>query len=108
MRRILDCREDSSMSDRHRRSRAAQEKASDQIERWLAGEGDKTLGGLIDVFEEKSFALIFILLLGVPALALPTGGATHVFEIIAMLAALQLVAGRAKIWAPRGGGHVRS
>lgn len=92
------------------------EKASAQIERWLASEGDKTLGGLIDVFQEKSFALIFILLLGVSALPLPTGGATHVFEIIAILVALQLVAGRDKIWLPdrwrkvqlgAGGGRTR-
>lgn len=76
------------------------ENVSDQIEHWLARDGDKTLGGLIDVFEEKSFALIFILLLGVPALPLPTGGATHVFEIIAVLVALQLVVGREKIWLP--------
>jgi hypothetical protein len=74
--------------------------ASDQIESWLKGDGDKTLGGLIDVFQEKSFALIFILLLGVPALPLPTGGATHLFEIIAVLVALQLVAGRDRIWLP--------
>ena len=33
--------------------------ASDQIESWLASDGDKTLGGLIDVFQERSFALIF-------------------------------------------------
>ena len=94
----------------------APEKVSSQIERWLAGDGEKTLGGLIDVFQEKSFALIFILLLGVPALPLPTGGATHVFEIIAMLVALQLVAGRDKIWLPErwrkielggGGGRTR-
>ena len=77
------------------------EKVSDQIDRWLASDGDKTLGGLIDVFQAKSFALIFILLLGVPALPLPTGGATHVFEIMAMLVALQLVAGRDKIWLPK-------
>jgi hypothetical protein len=92
------------------------EKVSNQLERWLASDGDKTLGGLIDVFQEKSFALIFVLLLGVPALPLPTGGATHVFEIIAMLVALQLVAGRAKIWLPErwcsvelgsGGGRTR-
>jgi hypothetical protein len=78
----------------------APERVSAQIERWLESERDKTLGGLIDVFEEKSFALIFILLLGVPALPLPTGGATHVFELIAMLVALQLVAGRDTIWLP--------
>jgi hypothetical protein len=40
-------------------------------------------------------------LLGVPALPLPTGGATHVFEIIAVLLAVQLVAGRDHIWLPR-------
>src|SRR5215213_5202476 len=69
-------------------------KLSDQLEGWVAGEGEKTLGGLIDVFEEKSFAILFVLLLGVPALPLPTGGATHVFEVIAVLLASQLVAGR--------------
>src|SRR3954453_13460169 len=45
-------------------ARPAPEKVSDQIALWLASDGDKTLGGLIDMFEEKSFALIFILLLG--------------------------------------------
>ena len=77
------------------------EKVSEQLERWLGGDGDKTLGGLIDVFEEKSFAILFVLLLGVSALPLPTGGATHVFEIIAVLLALQLIAGRDQIWLPQ-------
>src|SRR4051812_50000034 len=76
-------------------------KASEELETWLAGEGDKTLGGLIDTFDEKSFALLFVLLLGLPALPLPTGGATHVFEVIAMLLALQLIAGRDEIMLPR-------
>src|SRR3954471_259646 len=77
------------------------EQVSDQIERWLGTDGDKTLGGLIALFEEKSFALLFVLLLGVPALPLPTGGATHVFEIVAMLVALELIAGRDHIWLPQ-------
>lgn len=76
-------------------------KVSDELERWLAGDGDKTLGGLIELFEEKAFALLFVLLLGVPALPIPTGGATHVFEIIAVLLALQLIAGRQHIWLPQ-------
>jgi hypothetical protein len=80
--------------------RPAPERVSDQLERWLGGEGAKTLGGLIELFEEKSFALLFVLLLGVPALPLPTGGATHVFEIIAVLLALQLIAGSQRIWLP--------
>jgi hypothetical protein len=74
---------------------------SDQLERWLSSEGQKTLGSIIALFEEKSFALLFILLLGVSALPLPTGGATHVFEIIAMLLALQLIVGRDMIWLPK-------
>ena len=64
-------------------------------------DGDKTLGNLIVLFEEKSFAIIFVLLLGVPALPLPTGGVTHVFEIIAALLALQLIVGRDQIWLPQ-------
>jgi hypothetical protein len=75
--------------------------ASDQLERWLRQEGDKTLGSLIETFEEKSFAFLFVLLLAVPALPLPTGGGTHVFEIIAMLLALQLIVGRDEIWLPQ-------
>jgi hypothetical protein len=77
------------------------EKVSDELERWLSGDGPKTLDSLIDLFGEKSFALLFVLLLGVPALPLPTGGATHVFEAIAILLAAQLVAGSERIWLPR-------
>jgi hypothetical protein len=55
----------------------------------------------VDLFGQRSFAVLFVLLLGVPALPLPTGGATHVFELIAMLLALQLIVGRDQIWLPR-------
>src|SRR5437764_13596602 len=76
-------------------------KVSDELERWLNGDGRKTVGGLIELFEEKSFALLFVILLGVPALPLPTGGVTHVFEIISVLLALQLIVGREEIWLPQ-------
>jgi hypothetical protein len=76
------------------------EKLSDRLERWLSGRGTKTIGSLIDVFEEKSFAVLFVLLLSIPALPLPTGGVTHVFEVIAMLLALELIVGRRKVWLP--------
>jgi hypothetical protein len=84
-----------------RQPRPEPAKVSEQLERWLKTEGDKTLGSLAELFEEKSFAILFVLLLGVPALPLPTGGATHVFEIIAVLLALQLITGRDQIWLPR-------
>lgn len=76
-------------------------KLSDELERWLASDGDKTLGSLIDTFADKSFAVLFVVLLGVPALPLPTGGATHVFEVIAALIALELIVGRRQVWLPR-------
>jgi hypothetical protein len=76
------------------------ERLSDQLEGWLRGDEAKTIGSLIDVFEEKSFAVLFVLLLAVPALPLPTGGVTHVFEVIAMLLCLELIVGRRKVWLP--------
>jgi len=36
----------------------------------------------------------------VPALPLPTGGVTHVFEVITVLLAAQMVLGRRTIWLP--------
>jgi hypothetical protein len=74
---------------------------SDELEQWLTGEGEKTLGTLVETFGEKSFAILFVLLLGVPALPAPTGGATHVFEVIAALVALELLAGRRTVWLPK-------
>ncbi len=38
--------------------------------------------------------------MAVPALPLPTGGATHVLEVVTMLLALELIAGRRTIWLP--------
>ncbi len=75
---------------------------SDELEQWLNDEAsEKTLGGLVEAFGEKSFAILFVLLLGVPALPVPTGGATHVFEVIAALVALQLIIGRRTVWLPK-------
>src|SRR3954452_6797355 len=73
---------------------------STELDAWLARDEPKTIGNLIELFGPKSFALLFVLLLGLPALPLPTGGATHVFELIAMLLALELIAGRDAVWLP--------
>jgi hypothetical protein len=79
---------------------SAEEKLSDQLEGWLEGDQPKTVGNLIELFGEKSFAVLFLLLLAIPALPLPTGGVTHVFELIAMLLALELIVGRRTVWLP--------
>jgi hypothetical protein len=77
------------------------QRLSDELETWLNGPGDKRLGDLVEVFGKRSFAVAFVILLGVPALPLPTGGVTHVFEVIAVLLALQLIVGRDEIWLPK-------
>jgi hypothetical protein len=77
------------------------DRLSDELEWWLRSDPEKTLGSLINLFGKRSFAILFVLLLGVPALPLPTGGVTHVFEVVAMLVALQLIANRDEIWLPQ-------
>ena len=57
---------------------------SDKLEAWLKSSQPKTLAALTEVFKEKSLALIFLILMAIPALPIPTGGITHAFEIIVM------------------------
>jgi hypothetical protein len=85
--------------------RAPDEPASVVLERALR-EGT-TLSALVEAFEEKGFAVAFLVLFGVPALPLPTGGATHVFLAIAALLALELIAGRETLWLPQRWRDVR-
>lgn len=78
-----------------------QEVFSKSLHNWLKNSKDKTLSGLIEVTAEKSFAIIFLLLMALPALPLPTGGVTHVFEVIVVLGSLQLIIGRRTMWLPK-------
>ena len=73
---------------------------SDQLERWLRSDGAKTLGALSEVFAEKSFAVTIVLLMFVPALPLPTGGISHVFEVITVVLAAEMALGRRTVWLP--------
>lgn len=74
---------------------------STRLRKWLASKEPKTLGDLYEEFDDKSFALFFLILMAIPALPLPTGGVTHIFEIITMLLALEMVAGRRTVWLSR-------
>ena len=78
----------------------ADEPFSAQLERWLRSDGVKTIGALSEVFAEKSFAATILVLMFVPAIPLPTGGISHVFEAIAVVVAAQLVLGRRTLWLP--------
>ncbi len=79
---------------------------SDQLEAWLKGKQRKTLASLDAVFQDKSFAIMFLVLMVFPALPLPTGGITHIFEIIVMLLCLEMIAGRKTPWLPKKWKHM--
>ena len=75
---------------------------SRRLEAWLADDdAPKTLGALGEVFAEKAFAVTILMLMVLPAVPLPTGGITHVFEGITVVLAAQLVLGRRTLWLPR-------
>jgi hypothetical protein len=79
---------------------------SDQLETWLKGRQPKTLASLEKVFADKSFAIIFLLLMILPATPLPTGGITHIFEVIVILLCLELIAGISVPWLPKKWKHM--
>lgn len=74
---------------------------SKTLENWLKSSEPKTIRGLTKVLDDRSFALLFVLLMATAALPIPTGGITHVFELIVMLLAIELILGRSTIWLPR-------
>jgi hypothetical protein len=67
---------------------------------WLGSDEPKTLGGLGAVFGERAFAVAVLLLMFPAALPLPTGGVTHVLEIVAIIVAAEMVIGLTTIWLP--------
>src|SRR5512132_1093620 len=84
-----------------RRTENTNKRFSARLESWLEGDESKTIGALTDLIDEKSFALIIMVLLFPSALPIPTGGVTHVLELIAALVACQMVFGRQELWLPR-------
>lgn len=77
------------------------EKVSVELEQWLERDHKKTIGDLVDTFGPRSFAILFIVLMALPALPLPTGAVSHVLEVVAMLLALELMIGRTEVWIPK-------
>jgi hypothetical protein len=74
---------------------------SHELETWLERDAPKTVGSLTDLIDEKSFAVVTLLLLIPSALPIPTGGVTHLFELIAVIVVAQMVLGREELWLPR-------
>lgn len=76
------------------------ESFSSQLETWLRGDGSKTVGALSDMFGERSFAVTVLFLMFIPALPLPTGGISHIFEAMAVIVAVEMVVGVRRLWIP--------
>src|SRR5438105_11550177 len=76
------------------------ENVSVQLEEWLKSDRKKTIGDLVETFGPRSFAILFMILMALPALPLPTGAVSHVLEILTMLLALELMVGRTEVWIP--------
>lgn len=74
---------------------------SARLEAWLEQDEPKTIGALSDLIDEKSFAFVLMLLLFPSAIPVPTGGVTHVLELIAVLVTLQIIVGRRELWLPQ-------
>lgn len=55
-------------------------KISAELEEWLETDRKKTIGDLVDTFGPRSFAILFIVLMALPALPLPTGAVSHVLD----------------------------
>jgi hypothetical protein len=71
------------------------------LERWFAKNRNKTIGHLLDFFGEKSFAILFLHFMFIPALPVPTGGITTlVFVPSVVIASLQMIFGRRSLWLP--------
>lgn len=74
---------------------------SETLSRWLHKRSGRTLQNLSELFAEKSFAILFLLLMALPALPVPTGGITHLTELITLLLCLELIVGRKTVWLPQ-------
>jgi hypothetical protein len=77
-----------------------QQSFSEEVVAWLRSDEPKTLGAMNHRFAEEGFAVNIMMLMLLPALPLPTGGVTHVFEAITVLLAAQMVLGRRSVWLP--------
>lgn len=61
----------------------------------------KTIGDLQELFDEKSFAMIFLIFMFVPSLPIPTGGVTQFILLpVVMITSLEMAFGRRTVWLP--------
>ena len=74
---------------------------SKQLDNLFRSKGLLKVKDLNDLLEEKGFLIFILILSAFPALPIPTGGITHVFEIIVMILSVEIIFGINKIWLPK-------
>ena len=75
-------------------------RVSDHLAGWLASDDPSTLGLLAETFGAKIFPVACLVLMAPSALPIPTGGANHVLDVIALVFAAQIALAREKLWLP--------
>lgn len=72
-----------------------------EFENWYKKNQTKTVGDLLNFFEERSFAVLFLIFMFIPSLPIPTGGITT-FVLIpgTIIGSLQMIFGRRALWLP--------
>ncbi len=80
---------------------------SRQLKDWLKSSDEQTLASLGDVFGDRTFAILFMVMMATSALPIPTGGVTDVFAVITVLVALQMMVGRKTLWLPQKWGKIK-
>ena len=74
---------------------------SKQLDNLFRSKGLLKVKDLNDLLEEKGFLIFILILSAFPALPIPTGGITHVFEIIVIILSVEIIFGINKIWLPK-------
>jgi len=75
---------------------------STELEQWLKNNSHETVGELADFFGEKSFAVIFLIFMFVPALPIPTGGiTTFVLLPVTIIVSIEMILGFKTVWIPK-------
>lgn len=76
-------------------------KLSDKLERWLKTDSTPTLIEFNKEFSEEGMALLILILIAPSALPVPTGGITHLFQVLVLIIALQILMARKYLWIPK-------
>lgn len=74
---------------------------SKKLEDWVKTDYNPTLIEFDREFSEEGMALLILILIAPSALPVPTGGITHIFQILVVIVAIQILLARKTLWIPK-------